>query len=72
MEPKTKIKEEEDDTTYKLIIKRFEESKIDFKLFVHEPVFTSEQAAKVRKCNIESGAKAIFIVNKKKGEDGEF
>lgn len=71
MESNKQILEKENDTTHKMIIKLLDESKTEYKLFVHEPVFTSEQAAIVRKCKIESGAKAIFIVNKRKNKDGK-
>lgn len=37
------------------------EAKVDFKLSEHEPVLTSDEAAKVRGVSLESGAKAIIL-----------
>ena len=43
-------------------IKRMlDKEKIQYKLFEHEPVFTSEQAAKVRRTPLRQGAKALIM-----------
>ena len=43
-------------------IKRvLDKEKIQYKLFEHEPVFTSEQAAKVRRTLLKQGAKALIM-----------
>ena len=39
---------------------------IQFTLTVHEPVFTSEQAARVRGVELKTGVKAMLLVNGKK------
>ncbi len=41
-----------------------EESKCKFKLSIHEPVRTSEEAAKVRGVDIKTGAKAMVVKSK--------
>jgi Ala-tRNA(Pro) deacylase len=46
--------------------KRLSENGIEFKVMEHEPVYTSEQAAKVRGVPIESGAKAMVMRSKGK------
>jgi len=46
---------------FEKIIKLLKENRVDFKLYEHEPVFTSEQAAKVRSTNMKQGAKAIIF-----------
>lgn len=37
---------------------------IEYKLFIHEPVYTSKQAALVRKVDIKTGVKALLLKNK--------
>jgi aspartyl-tRNA synthetase len=43
------------------IIGELEQQKIAFRLYEHEPVSTSEEAAKVRKTSLAAGAKAILL-----------
>jgi len=46
-------------------IKNLLDSKnIDYKLFEHEPVFTSEQASKVRGVDLKTGVKALVLRTK--------
>ncbi len=48
-------------------IKSFLDSKeLKYEIIVHEPVFTSEQAAKVRGTELKSGAKAMVLRSKGK------
>jgi len=48
------------------ILELLKENSIEYELIEHEPVFTSEQAAKVRGSNLEMGAKAmVFSADKK-------
>jgi Ala-tRNA(Pro) deacylase len=52
-------------TVFQRIIKLLSDNKISYKLIEHEPIFTSEQAAKVRGTDLKSGAKAlVFIADK--------
>lgn len=46
---------------FEKIIQLLQESGVNYQLFEHEPVFTSEQAAKVRNTNMKQGAKAIIF-----------
>ncbi|MBU4351223.1 hypothetical protein L6250_00395 [Candidatus Parcubacteria bacterium] len=46
---------------FEKIKKLLDESNIDYQLFEHEPVFTSEQAAKVRNTKMCQGTKAIIF-----------
>lgn len=48
------------------IKKILDENKIKYSLKHHEPVYTSEQAAKVRGDSLEQGAKAIIMKSKDK------
>jgi Ala-tRNA(Pro) deacylase len=48
------------------LIKFLDEKKIEYKLLVHEPVFTSEQAAKVRGSELKRGVKALVLKTKEK------
>ena len=50
---------------FQKIKKLLEESKVQFEVHEHEPVFTSEQAAKVRGVEMKTGVKAIVMANKK-------
>ena len=45
-----------------------DENKIQYRLYEHEPVFTSEQAAKVRGAKLKEGVKALVL----KTDKGEF
>jgi len=47
---------------YEQIVKLLEKNKCEFKTYEHEPVFTSEQAAKVRSMRLEQGAKALVMI----------
>jgi len=38
---------------------------IEFKVLVHEPTKTSEESAKIRGVTLESGAKAMLLLEKK-------
>jgi len=44
------------------ILKLFKVNKIKYKVFEHDPVLTSEQAAKIRGTKIEQGAKALVMI----------
>lgn len=52
--------------TFNQIVALLDENKIEFKVFEHAPVRTSEEAARVRNVPIESGAKALIIRSKGK------
>jgi len=43
------------------IIKLLKENSVAFELYEHEPVWTSEQAAKIRNAEMRQGAKAIVF-----------
>jgi Ala-tRNA(Pro) deacylase len=48
-------------------VKNFlDENNIEYKLLIHEPVYTSEQAAKVRRGELKSGVKALVLKTKEK------
>ncbi|MCK4589579.1 MAG: hypothetical protein KAT77_03990 [Nanoarchaeota archaeon] len=51
---------------FRKIIDLLEQNKVKYKLIEHEPVFTSEGAAKVRGTKLEQGAKALVLQSKKK------
>ena len=48
------------------IIRTLEEAKITYHVFEHEPVHTSEDAARVRKTPLHQGAKALVLYGDKK------
>ena len=48
------------------IVKLLKDNKIDYRLLEHKPVFTSEEAAKIRGTSLKQGAKAlVFYADKK-------
>lgn len=47
-------------TVYR-IRKILQENKIDFEIYDHEPVYTSEQAARVRGVDVKTGVKALVL-----------
>lgn len=49
------------DSPHKAIVKFLADNKVPFDLITHEPVYTSEQAAKVRGMSAEMGAKALLL-----------
>jgi len=51
---------------YEEIIKLLEKNKIKYKALEHEPVYTCEQAAKIRGVSPDSGVKALLIKSKEK------
>jgi len=53
--------DKEDPATYKKIIAMLETKKIEFKITIHAPVKTSQEAADVRGVKLGSGAKAMLI-----------
>lgn len=54
------------EAVYQKIVKFLSDNNITYQLFEHEPVYTSEQAAKVRGSSLKAGAKAlIFMADKK-------
>jgi len=53
-------------SVFEKIIALLEESRVNYQLTEHEPVFTSEEAAKVRGVPLEWGAKAIVFAADKK------
>lgn len=52
---------------YKIIIDLLKNKHIEYETLEHEPVFTSEQAAKIRGTSLKQGAKALLLK-----ADGEF
>jgi len=46
---------------FRQIIKLLEENKVEYDLIVHQPVYTSQDAARIRDTNIHQGAKAIIF-----------
>lgn len=50
------------ETVYKKIITILKERAINYKIFEHESVLTSEQAARVRGTDIRQGAKALVMI----------
>lgn len=46
------------------ILKLLEQSGVEYKHFEHEPVRTSEEAAKIRGVSLSSGAKAMVVKSK--------
>lgn len=56
-----KIEKTDDTTPYDLIIKLLSKYKIEHKEYEHEPVFTSEESAKVRGTSVHQGAKALVM-----------
>lgn len=46
---------------FEKIIKLFQDNQIDYQLLEHEPVYTSEQAAKIRGSSLKQGAKALVF-----------
>ena len=56
----------ENSPVYEKILKLLQENNVNYQLFEHEPVFTSEQAAKVRNTPQKFGAKAIVFSADKK------
>ncbi len=55
------LPEKELEDTYIKLVNLFKEKNICYKLYEHEPVKTSEEAAIIRNTSLESGAKAILI-----------
>lgn len=53
--------EKEDPKTFEAIKAMLKKNKIKFKVAEHEPVRTSEEAAKVRNVTVDSGAKAMLF-----------
>ena len=51
----------EDPATFERIKKKLDELGIEYKLTIHEPVKTSEEAAAVRGVTLASGAKAVIL-----------
>lgn len=51
---------------FQKIKRSLDDNQIKYKVFEHEPVFTSEQAAKVRNTDIKQGAKALIMIGDKK------
>src|SRR5436189_117970 len=46
---------------YEQIIVKLKEQGIDYKEFDHEPVYTSEDAAKIRGLSLDEGAKSLLL-----------
>jgi len=51
------------DATHLKLIEKLEGKGVEYKITEHEPVKTSEEAAKVRGVSLDSGAKAMFCVD---------
>ena len=62
----TKKPQVQNQGVFEKIIKLLQDNKINYQLFEHEPVYTSEEAAKVRGTKIEQGAKALVMIADKK------
>lgn len=51
---------------FEKVVKLLQDNQIDYQLLEHEPVYTSEQAAKIRGSSLKQGAKAlVFYADKK-------
>src|SRR3990167_3962773 len=59
-------KPSEETEVFRKIITVLEENHINYKLLEHEPVYTSEQAARIRNTDVSMGAKAIICFADKK------
>lgn len=53
-------------SVFEEINKIFEEANIDYEIVEHEPVFTSEEAARIRDSDISRGAKALVLMADKR------
>lgn len=53
---------------FKLIKKMLDEHGVDYSVYEHEPVYTSEQAARVRGVELKTGVKALVL----KTREGRF
>ncbi|MBU1499894.1 aspartate--tRNA ligase [Patescibacteria group bacterium] len=53
-------------TVYEKIINLLKDNNFVYKTYTHEPVFTSEQAAKIRGTSLQQGAKALVMIADKK------
>lgn len=49
-------------SVFEQICNLLDDKKIEYKKFEHEPVFTSEEAAKIRGTKLEEGAKALVLI----------
>lgn len=52
---------EESHSTFEKIKKLLDNNQIKYQVFTHKPVFTSEEAAEVRKTDLKQGAKALVM-----------
>lgn len=50
------------EAVFQKIIELLKKKNIKFSIFEHEPVYTSEQAAKIRGSSLKQGAKALIFV----------
>lgn len=50
------------------LLEFFERENVEYKLYEHEPVYTSEQASKVRGVELKTGVKSLVL----KTDDGQF
>ena len=50
------------------ILKIFEENRVNYQLYEHEPVYTSQEAARVRGVELKTGCKSMVL----KTKDGKF
>ncbi|PIZ57462.1 aspartate--tRNA ligase [bacterium (Candidatus Torokbacteria) CG_4_10_14_0_2_um_filter_35_8] len=57
----TGVKESEERNSFEELKGYLNRNKIKYKLYHHKPVKTSEEAAKVRGCKLEQGAKALVL-----------
>ena len=51
----------DDSSVYKRIVDLLDDSQVSYQFFIHEPVYTSKQAAEVRGTDNYMGAKAIIF-----------
>lgn len=56
-----KTKSESTESVFSKIKSLLDQNKIEYKLLVHKPVFTSEDAAKIRGSSLKHGAKALIM-----------
>lgn len=47
---------------FEKLLKFLQGHQVEYQLFTHEPVYTSEQAAQIRGSNLKEGAKALIFI----------
>ena len=51
------------------VLELFKENSVEYKLFEHAPVYTSEEASRVRNVELKSGVKAMLVLVTPKTDD---